>query len=158
MGWSFYDTAFKFAFVRNPFDWVVSLYEFIRGNANHVNHEEIKDMNFEQFCQWNMDCIKNKKLNPNGTFNSMTSFLYDENGVLLVDFVGRMENYDTDVIKILKRVGAYDTNVITDEPLVIPKVNPSARQPNYKDYYNDASRKIIEEGLADDLKNFNYSF
>ena len=38
-GQFYFDTTFKFSFVRNPFDWVVSLYEFIRGNPNHVNYD-----------------------------------------------------------------------------------------------------------------------
>lgn len=150
----FYDTAFKFSIVRNPFDWVVSLYEFIRGNSNHANYEEIKDMNFEQFCQWNIDCINNKKLNPNGTFNSLTSFLHDDEGKLLVDFVGRIENYEADIQEIFKRLNISTTTLESG----IPKVNPSNREPDYRSYYNDVSRKIIEEGLAEDLKIFNYQF
>ena len=151
----FWNTAFKFSFVRNPFDWVVSLYEFIRGNSNHVNYEEIKDMDFETFCQWNVDCIKNKKKNPNGTFNTMTEFLYDENKVLLVDFIGRLENVDEDFKVIAKRLNIPLTNI---HEVYVPKINPSNREPDYKSYYNDNSRKIIEEGFAEDLLNFNYSF
>ena len=41
----------KFSFVRNPFDWVVSLYEFIRTNETHENYNEVKDMDFEEFSQ-----------------------------------------------------------------------------------------------------------
>lgn len=52
-----WDSSYKFSFVRNPFDWVVSLYEFIRHTPSHENYEEVKDFNFEQFCQWNIDSI-----------------------------------------------------------------------------------------------------
>jgi len=150
----FYDTAFKFAIVRNPFDWVVSLYEFIRGNESHENYEEIKDMDFEAFCQWNVDSINSKKQNINGKLNTLTEFLYDENRELLVDFVGRMETYDSDVHTILKRLNVSSKVLAMD----IPKINISERKPDYRDYYNDESRKIIEEGFAEDLKNFNYQF
>lgn len=146
----FWHTAYKFSIVRNPFDWVVSLYEFIRGNSNHVNYDEVKDMDFEQFCQWNVDCVRNKKQNPNGTFNTQTEFLYDVNGNLLVDFVGRMENYEEDVRVIMNKL-----NIPERE---IPRVNASKREPDYRTYYNERSKAIIADGFYHDLVNFNYTF
>jgi len=149
-GYFYFHTAYKFTFVRNPFDWVVSLYEFIRGNEAHENYEEIKDMNFEEFCQWNVDAIQSKKQNINGKLNTMTEFLYDDDGNLLVDFVGRLENIEEDINVITKRLNMPKINM--------PKMNTSKRKPNYSDYYNDESRRIVEEGFAEDLKNFNYQF
>lgn len=149
-GQFFWDTAFKFSFVRNPFDWVVSLYEFIRGNPNHANYEEIKDMDFKQFCQWNVDCINNKKINPNGSFNTLTSFICDDDGKLLVDFVGRFENIEEDFKIICNRLKIPE--------IEIQKINPSNREPDYRKYYDEESKAIISEGFYMDLVNFNYTF
>lgn len=149
-GLFYFHTAFKFAFIRNPFDWVVSLFEFIRGNPEHENYEETRDMDFENFCQWNADAIKNKKKNINGTLNTLTEFLYDDDGNLLVDFVGRVENFDKDFEVVAKR--------LRFPFLGLPKVNQSERIADYREYYNDKSRKIVEIAFAEDLKRFDYEF
>lgn len=146
----YFDSAFKFAFIRNPFDWVVSLYEFIRKNESHENYEEIKSMTFDEFCMWNVKMVHEQKENNNGSINNLSGFLLDDDGKLIVDFVGRMENYDNDMRFILGKLGMNINE--------IPKINVSERKPDYRDYYNDFSRSIIEEGFADDLKYFNYSF
>lgn len=147
--------SFKFSFVRNPFDWVVSLYEFIRTNETHENYNEVKDMDFEEFCQWNVYAISNNKQNTNGKLNTLTSFLFDDNGTLLVDFVGRFENFDADFEVIAKRLNLYlkDINLVN-----IPHINKSNREPDYRKYYNEKSKEIITNGFYHDLVNFNYQF
>lgn len=146
----YFDTAFKFSFVRNPFDWIVSLYEFIRNNPNHDNYEEVKNLNFSDFCSWNIKNIKDKKENPNGNFNTLTEFLFDKNGELLVDFVGKIENYDEDIKVILKRLKIPEQKM--------PKINTSNRKPDYKDYYDDKTIKLVTDFFYYDLVNFNYKF
>jgi hypothetical protein len=148
-GQFFWKTAFKFSFVRNPFDWVVSLYEFIRNNSNHPNYNEVKDFDFEQFCVWNVNCINNKKNNPDGNFNTLTEFLFD-GSQLLVDFIGKLENYNEDSKKIFNRLGIPESS--------ISYINKTERDSDYKKYYNDESKRIITDAFYYDLVNFNYKF
>ena len=145
-----WDSSYKFSFVRNPFDWVVSLYEFIWNEPTHENYEDVRHLNFEQFCQWNIDSIINGKNNSNGKFHKLTDFLYDVEGNLLVDAVGKIETFDKDVKNIF--------NNINIPFYKIPKINQSNRTPDYRAYYNDNSRYLIETFFAEDLKNFNYKF
>lgn len=147
--------SFKFSFVRNPFDWVVSLYEFIRTNETHENYNEVKDMNFEEFCQWNVDSISNNKKNSNGGLNTLTNFLFDDDGKLLVDFVGRFENFDADFEIIAKRLHLHLNNI---HLVNVPHINQTNREPDYRKYYNEKSKEIITNGFYHDLVNFNYQF
>lgn len=151
----FWNSAYKFTFIRNPFDWVVSLYEFIRNNPTHENYDEVKELTFNEFCKWNVDAIKESKSNVNGKLNTLTGFLYDDDGRLLVDFVGRLENAEEDFKVIAKRLNIPLKNI---HKINFPHINQSDREPDYRGYYDEESKIIISEAFHQDLVNFNYTF
>ena len=66
-----------------------------------------------------------------------------------VHFLGCFEQFDND-INILSII---EPRLKCLKEIVIKKNNV-----NYRDYYNERNRKIIEELYAEDLKRFNYSF
>src|SRR3989339_698747 len=47
-----FNNYFKFAFVRNPFDWQVSLFCFARKNKKHHQHEMINKMTFDFYIDY----------------------------------------------------------------------------------------------------------
>jgi hypothetical protein len=144
-----WEKSFKFSFVRNPYDWAVSLYEFIRKSPAHENYEEIKDHNFEQFCVWYLNKLNNHSSNINGRFNTLSQFLYDDDNNLLVDFVGKLENFKEDYKYIADKLGLKNK---------MPKINVSDREKNYRTYYNDKTIEMITRAFHQDLVNFNYKF
>ena len=48
----FYDDAFKFSIVRNPYTHLVSLYRYIRRAKKHQYHKRVMSMNFWQYLNW----------------------------------------------------------------------------------------------------------
>lgn len=144
-----WETSFKFSFVRNPYDWTVSLYEFIRKNPTHENYHEIKEFDFEQFCVWYLKKLNNHDMNINGRFNTLSQFLYDDENNLLVDFIGKLENFEQDYKYISEKLGLKKE---------IPKINESNRDKNYKNYYNEKTKEMITRAFHQDLINFNYQF
>lgn len=146
----YFNNSFIFSFIRNPFEWTVSLFNFIKYNVEHENYNEIKEYDFDDFCKWIVKAIAIKKQNTNGTYNTLTEFLYDNENNLLVDFVGRIENYEHDIKQIAKII-----NIDINE---IPKLNKNKIQSDYKLYYNPDTKTIIEKLFKKDLENFNYSF
>src|SRR5262245_43761076 len=48
-----FTTYYKFAFVRNPWDWQVSWYHYILQNTEHHEHAVVSRLgSFEEFLRW----------------------------------------------------------------------------------------------------------
>lgn len=74
-----YDRFFKFAFVRNPWDWQVSLYHFMRQCEDHKQYEMTRTMSgFEEYLYW--------RIREDKTLQK--EFVTDDEGNLIVDFIG----------------------------------------------------------------------
>jgi hypothetical protein len=149
-----------FTFVRNPFDWLVSNYFYCRGlhgcyksdwsNSNpdlYKKRETIaneltkKDLNFNQ---WLMIYANEWKA-------SQLELLTDKNGEIKADFIGKTENLETDVIKVLQKYGVNNFKV--------PHKNKTKkRKYNYKKYYNQESIEIVNEFYKKEMELFNYKF
>lgn len=134
-----YNNYFKFAFVRNPWDWQVSLYQFMLDSPDHFQYEIVKSMSsFEGYVEWRI--YEDKRLQKD--------FVTNQDGKIIVDFVGRYERLDLDFEHICQRISI-------QKPL--PHLNPS-KHGDYRGYYNDRSKKMVEEHFAEDIELFGYSF
>ena len=134
-----WNKLFSFAFVRNPWDMQVSLYNFMLKDKTHFQHDLISSMSsFDEYIEWR--CSNNVKLQK--------KFVCDNKGNLLVDFLGKFENLTKDFEYINKRVNM-------DEEL--PHLNLS-NATDYRSYYNNATREKIETHYAEDIDFFNYKF
>lgn len=139
-----FQNYFKFAFVRNPFDWHVSQYMYHKQKTNAFFHDVFKNMGFHEYVDW---AIKEENIVKANA--SQKVFLSDENGNILVDFVGKFENLESDFNYITKKLG------IGAE---LPKVNPSKRVDDYKTYYNEELIEKISTAFKDDIEYFDYAF
>jgi hypothetical protein len=143
-GKAFYDNAFKFGFVRNPWDRVVSL---------HLRKEKgrlVAPTGFEDFCRW-IEKASDTCLHPSPKTNQL-DWLTDESGAIAVDFVGRFENLEADVATIRERVGA------PPAPLPHKKRNAGPARKHYTEYYTPELRDMIGEKFAVDIEHFGYAF
>lgn len=133
-----FDSFFKFSFVRNPWDWQVSLYHYILDRPKNPGYEETKKMgSFRNFV------FSREKLSF-----TQTSCLVDESGNLLVDFVGKFENLDQDFQSICHKV---------DISASLPHINKSKRT-DYQDYYDAETRDLTARLYAEDIERFGYTF
>ena len=140
LGEKTFERFFKFAFVRNPWDWQVSLYEYMLQNKGHPQHDLIKNMaNFEEYIEWRVskEMVVQKR------------FISDNRGNIIVDFVGRYENLQADFQKICAKLG------IASEAL--PHLNRSDRR-DYRQYYNERTKNLILEYAREDIEMFCYDF
>ena len=135
-----YNDYFKFGFVRNPWDWQVSLYFFIKQNKDHFQHEIVKNFNsFDEYIEAGL--YKRNRRQKN--------FFTDKKGDLIVDFIGKFENIDEDMQKVLNAVNLQDQ-------VVLPHTNKSSHR-DYMSYYNKHTYKLIEENFKEDIEMFGYS-
>ena len=94
-GLSIFESYYKFAFVRNPWDWQVSLYTYIRSNDAHREHRITNQLNFEDFIRLSL------RANP----PCQLDFLTDEHGKVIVDKIGKFESIGSDFSAILRDIG-----------------------------------------------------
>lgn len=141
-----YNGFYKFAFVRNPWDWQVSYYHFILKEKNHIRHELVKSMaGFEEYLQW---VIHTKNPFPKGATKLQTEIITDSEGQLIVDFVGRYETLETDFNHLCQRLNIQ---------VSLPYLNQS-RHRDYREYYNDKTIKLVQEHFQEDIALLGYTF
>jgi hypothetical protein len=134
-----YDTFFKFAFVRNPFDRFVSYCSFM----TRFKGEFLADP------QAVMTHFLRNPPRQHVLFWPQAFFIADPEGRLLTDHVGRVEEMQKSFDEIAVRIG------IPTEPL--EKVNASARN-DYRSYYTPPLVDAVGKLYARDLELFGYEF
>jgi hypothetical protein len=146
-----FNSYFKFAFVRNPWDRVVSIYFFFKKGGpiafqRWAQTQLGENCNFESFvrgCFMREDTYAHKFLLP------QHKFLCDKTGTLMVDFLGRFENFEEDFKRVRERLGGLGSE--------LKHINASKRG-HYKDYYTDETRAIIAQAYRTDIALFGYEF
>lgn len=135
-----FERYFKFAFVRNPWERLVSEYEFLLRKTTHGRHARVKKLDgFDDFIKMQIprrDAYQSK-------------MLCDRDGKLLMDFVGKLENLNTDWQTVCNHIG------IEYQPL--PRKNVTDHR-HYQDYYNTSSIELVRKHWHQDIELFNYQF
>lgn len=135
-----FEKAFKFTFVRNPWDWQVSNYAYALQTPAHGQHEIIRELgSFEAYIRY-----QHEQRAP-----AQSTFIFDDTGKQLVDFVGRFENLDTDFKAVCEKIG-----VRAD----LPVLNVSKRRRDWRSYYTDETRELVEELFRSDFERFGYDW
>jgi Sulfotransferase family len=134
-----YSRLFKFAFVRNPWDRLVSRYSYLLRNANHPRHKFVKAMKgFEDYLDWE---IRREKM-------SQHHYVCGAHDEWLVDFVGYYERLHEDFAKVCARLKA---------DAQLRQANSSSHR-DYKTYYTPATRELVAKHFQRDIELFGYEF
>ena len=157
-----YEEYFKFAFVRNPWDRLVSCYCNKIKSDSSVNNRWFKDgvskglsrygndfeagMSFEDFANSVLN-IPDELAEKH--FRAQHTFITDREGLLIVDFVGKFESLREDFALICDRLNSEQIN--------IPHLQKSSRE-SYKGYYSHALRDKVSKRFSQDIKLFKYTF
>jgi len=143
-----FNSFFKFSSVRNPWARAVSLYHRKEG-TNKVS-KRLKDrMTFEEFCEQHF-YASDTCIHPTSHKNQI-DWLTSENGKLLMDYVYKLEDFDKAIVEIEK---------LTDGRLILNNIKKNTNQTtnDYRQMYNDKTRKIIEKRFEKDIDLFKYTF
>ena len=142
-----FSQSFVFCVVRNPWDRVVSQYEF-RLRTNQINKSDINS----SFKEWVKDTYggqntfsnyKNPKL-----FYPQCDWLKDKNGVIRVENILKFESLHDDFEKITEKLGIKND---------LPHLNVT-RKKSYKNYYDKETEETVGKWFKEDIERFNYSF
>lgn len=152
-----YREYFKFSFVRNPYDRLVSCY-YSKINPRIVGIDQEPHagvalrpgMSFREFTEA-VCMIPDEKSNVHFRSQHLTLYDYGADGGSLVDFIGRFENMEEDFSQVAQRLGV-DPN--------LPHSNPSKRreQRDYRGYYDEKLARMVGERYRADCELFGYSF
>jgi hypothetical protein len=142
-----YKNYFKFAFVRNPFDRLVSCYHdkvLVGGIDFGTSTNSFSDFAAE------IASIPDKHSNIH--FKSQHKFITDRNGNLLTDYIGKFENLEQEYQKICTRMGVKNQTDLQWQ-------NKSMRsRKDYRKFYDERSKNLIMKRYEKDLKLFAYEF
>lgn len=142
-GAAFFDNAFSFAFVRNPWDRAVSRYEYVRHAQGHGQHKRFQTMSFDKFIrdEWFRNLLVSR---------TQLSEISDKNGNIIISKVYRFEDMDNAIADICSRLNI---------PALArtPHNNPSKRA-RYNDYFNKKNKRLFDRIYREDIDRFGYSF
>jgi hypothetical protein len=138
-----FDSYFKFTIVRNPFDRTVSQFAYMKRRPDLRQFVGMReDASFAEY----VDLIQRR---THVQWEPQYSFILDDEGGTIVDFVGRFELIDRDMQVVFDRIGLGGRE--------LPVGNRSDRGP-YRDYYTDETREQVGAMYRTDLEQFEYEF
>jgi len=144
-----FDDYFKFCFVRNPWDRLVSCYyNKVKSNYSGFSKYQINsEMSFEQFAKTVCDIPDS---DAESHFQSQT-YIIKKAGDIDMDFIGKFETLNSDFNYVCKKLGVNKTK--------LPKMMTSPRpQSNYKTHYKDNLVELVRERYKNDCVKLEYSF
>ena len=134
-----FNDFFIFAFVRNPWDRVVSWYNFSMYLSNKENVEKDRNVTAKKFSSFIHE-FENIWANKQQIQSDFTK---------CCDFVGRYENLQNDFDIICDKIG------ISHQKLAHKN---KTKNKHYTEYYDEETKSIVAEVFAKDIEYFNYKF
>jgi len=135
------DSTYKFTIVRNPWDRAVSAFTYLKIK---VRTPSLRGMLFHSFV---LKVLQKKGTQWNAHFDHQHPKAFYK-GSCFVDFIGRLENIESDWKVIARSISA---------PVDLPHKNKSYHD-DYSKYYKPESIEVIRNLYSEDIEKFGYSF
>jgi hypothetical protein len=154
-GWD-WDRYWKFCFVRNPYDRVVSLYHHKLKMRKRLQVTSLKSLRTRisyminktpTFHDYVINIDPRKRLPT-----SLDNFLFDEQGTCLVEDVLMFERLHEDLPGFLDSL---DIPVSAND---IPHLNTSSNRKEYRAYYDEECRERVYDLYRYEFERFGYTF
>ncbi len=139
-GQSLWDSYFKFAIVRNPYDRFVSICHFLNRDNPSFPHNEL---------QWMKLSLSRPRFRERVLVRPQVKLLIDSQNKLAVDYVGRYEALQTSLDEVMSRLGLPSSTL---------EQKNASEHAVYSDFYDEELRELVGEFYAEDLRVFDYDF
>lgn len=147
-----FDSYFKFAFVRNPWDRLVSAFHFLeKGGISERDRvwSSAHLTEFEDFDDFVKRWITPENILTWEHFKPQYRYICDPHGELQVDYIGRFEQINKDFDYISQRLG-----IEAD----LPHHNRTKKSKRFQEYYSSETKQIVAEVYKKDIELFDYQF
>lgn len=136
----------KFAFVRNPWDRLVSRHAYLLRKSEHPRSREVNALgSFEAYLRWEL-----ARNGQRGGMRHQVDYVLGPSGDLIVDFIGYFERLEEDFAEICRRIGL-------PAALPPPKRTSTPRK-DYRSFYTEETREMVAKTYSRDIKLFGYTF
>jgi len=139
--WSSY---FTFSFVRNPWDRILSAYLKRRKDANRIVRSTWPNskllFNISVMIKYGIMGTKSKR---------QTDYITNDEGEIIVDFIGRFENLEKDFERVCSKIGV-SASLGTN--------NDSTSHSDYREYYYSITKEIVKRHEIRDGNKLYYNF
>lgn len=143
-----WETYFKFTFVRNPWDRAISDYFWLQ------NDRSIKDSfgNYlDKAGKFEGVLTEKGETYYRGDHLTQQSEFFEETGTYAVDYMGRFENFESDIRHIVSKL-----NIRKDFDSHINAAKKKRK--HYSRYYSDAMIQKVKQLYETDIERFGYHF
>jgi hypothetical protein len=142
-----FDSAFKFAAVRNPWDKVLSHYKYrVKTNQTSLGTNKIP---FKDWVKQTYGAEKNPYYyDQPKMFQQQIEWLKNNEDKIQIDDVMTFEALNEEFARISSKLKISAT---------LPHLN-STDKVDYRTFYDDETRQIVEKWFADDIAYFGYEF
>lgn len=146
LGTERFNQYYKFAIVRNSWDWLASLYFYIKREKTHVDHTLANKLTFNKFLKYYL------KTDP----LLQLDFLTDYKGNIIVDKIGRFENLEPDLALILRELNIEQKN--NGQSRLEVKNMSMNRVRDYQIYFDRESIDLVADYFKRDIEYFQFSY
>lgn len=161
-----WDEYFKFAFVRNPYDWCVSIYKHnfrsrlrLRKMLRHpvsapqwmLTHWRNRERRAKRVLdaadvEFLFEYLRRFRALPLAKTLYQSNYVLDADGTLIVDFVGKFESLNEDVRHVQDKVGVR---------FALPHLN-ATKHPHYSKFLTPAAIEAVGRLWEPDFQAFGY--
>jgi ligand-binding SRPBCC domain-containing protein len=148
-----FDRYFKFTFVRNPWDRLVSTYFFLKNGGITPRAKAWSETHlsaFDSFASFVEAWVTADNVAGWRNFRPQHAYVASGDGTLVVDYVGRFERLAQDVSTVCGRLGV-DATLLHENAT-------RGREADYRSYYTDAMAEAVGQVYARDVELFGYRF
>jgi chondroitin 4-sulfotransferase 11 len=139
-----FEQYFRFSIVRNPWERMVSIYSHMDTHMAESAKQaglSLTGISFDEFLE-RTESFQHVHLVP------QHNFIFDSDGKCPVDFIGRFETLQSDFAEVCTKLGIESA---------LSHRNASTHG-DYRKYYSEASRKIVERRYGEDIERLRYTF
>ena len=141
-----YRSYFKFAFVRNPWNRLVSCWHNKILDSNYFGLEETQLNELKEFGNF-VEWVEREGMQHRDRHTQLQVELINMDDL---NFLGRMESFGPDFTKVCDRIGI--------APEQVKAANVSAERMSYRDYYTPELRDRVGRIYAADIEALDYEF